>query len=99
MTFCASAWLLQKSGSLMRFSVSASCSSRRAPSKMPPEFGGSLVEPFIPAYQIFEFYGHCLPPTDRNQGANRQDDRGIGDHVPDSRIDRPFAQDPDILDQ
>jgi hypothetical protein len=52
MTFCASAWLPQKSGLATFFSTSAICSSRRAPSKMPPQLGRAFVEVLVPPYQI-----------------------------------------------
>jgi hypothetical protein len=54
MTFCASAWLPQKSGLAIFCSISVICSSRRAPSKMPPELARPLVEIFVAPYQVFE---------------------------------------------
>jgi hypothetical protein len=47
--------LLQKSAAAVRCSISAICSSMRAPSKMPPELARPLVEVFVSPDQIFEF--------------------------------------------
>ncbi len=57
MTFCASAWLLQKSGAAMRGSTSASCSSRCAPSKMPPQFHRPLAQVLVTPNEIIN--GNC----------------------------------------
>jgi len=54
MTFCASAWLFQKLGALMCFSMSASCSSSRAASKMPPQLGGARAEVVESSFEVVE---------------------------------------------
>jgi hypothetical protein len=59
MTFCASAWLLQKDGSAIDFSISASWASSGAASKMPPKLEGAAVEVVVLAYQ-FVVEGHGI---------------------------------------
>jgi hypothetical protein len=45
--------LLQKEGSAIVRSISASCSSGRAASKMPPQFEGTTIQIFVIADQFF----------------------------------------------
>jgi hypothetical protein len=53
--------LLQKFGAPMCFSMSASCSSRRAASKMPPELGAAPAQVVKASFEIVEVEGHgCL---------------------------------------
>jgi hypothetical protein len=61
MTFCASAWLPQKPGALIAVSISASCSSRRAASKMPPQFRRATAQVFVLPNEIVEFIRHSPP--------------------------------------
>ena len=38
----------------MCFSMSASCSSRRAASKMPPQFGRAAAQLVVPSFEVVE---------------------------------------------
>jgi len=55
--------LLQKLALAMAFSISTSWSSRRAPSKMPPQFRSPSIQVLIPPYQVIEIH---IPSIDRD---------------------------------
>jgi hypothetical protein len=60
MTFCACSWLLQNVGALMCFSMSASCSSGRAASKIPPQFLRAGPQTVVSPFEILEWGGHVI---------------------------------------
>jgi hypothetical protein len=58
MTCCAWSWRLQNPGSAICCSISESCSSRRAPSKIPPEFYGPPFKIFVSPHEVVECDRH-----------------------------------------
>jgi len=58
MTFCAAFWSPQKLGAAIFASMSANCVSRRAASKMPPQFHRAPTEVFVLAGEFFGIDGH-----------------------------------------
>src|SRR5688572_9770965 len=99
--FCASIWLLQKSGADARASICASSSRGRAASKITPEIGGALHEVLVPAGQLFKRESHeCLQRTSTCSGQPRTVSRGekqrdkrqrrthVSEQITDSAIDR-----------
>src|SRR5688572_29405051 len=92
-TFCALAWSLQKVGAAMCFSMSASCSSRLAASKVPPEFRRAAAQLVVASFEVVEVDGHRRSPeyssvSRRKKRGGDERDREISNQIADRRVDR-----------
>ena len=98
----------------MCFSMSASCSSRRAPSKMPPQLGGAPAQLVVASFEVVEVErqrnllvrlnagrGNRLMPgtTQNDERKNDECHRHVSHGITDRRVNRAAGKEPCLLDQ